>query len=138
MKKLYLVIIITTVFLISGCNNKEIEEENKINNTENVMYEEGIYQDKDWDLLEFPIEMTCVPDKETAISIANDIMINFQKQGSFKGYIPQHVFLDTEDNFWVVSFWPNVEENNATYVGASLSIAIKKENAQILKMWVDE
>ena len=25
MKKLYLVIIITTVFLISGCNNKEIE-----------------------------------------------------------------------------------------------------------------
>lgn len=138
MKKIYISIILITLFLMSGCNGEHKEEENMINNNENIMYEEGIYQNKDWNSLEFSIEMICVPNKETAVSIANDIMINFQKQGKFNGYIPQHVFLDTEDNFWVVSFWPNIKNDNSTYIGASFSIAIQKENAQILKMWIEE
>lgn len=138
MKKFCIIIIVTTLLLLTGCSSKRKEEENMVNNYTDIKYEEGIYQHKNWNLIEFPIEEVCVPDKETAISIAKGIILNFQEQGKFKEYIPQHVFFDTEDNFWIVSFWPSTGNDNIEYIGATFSIAIKKENAQVLKMWINE
>ena len=45
----------------------------------------------------------------------------------------QQVFFDTQDEIWIVSFWENNE-----MVGSDFSIAIKAENAQVIKMWVGE
>lgn len=99
-----------------------------------IRYEEGIYQNKNWNEIEFPFEQPCVPDKETAITITNSIMSNFQSDGHFPNYVAQSIFFDKEDELWIVSYWQEKEN----YVGADFTIALRKDNGQVVKMWVNE
>lgn len=114
------------ILALVGCN-KNISGEDR-NKTE-IGYSEGIYVYSD----EISFNKTPIPDKESAVNIAEAILLNFQNQGYFLDCIVQTVFYDTENNVWIISFW---EDNNG--VGACFSIALKADNAEIIKMWVGE
>ena len=102
---------------------------------DSIPYQEGIYDDKDWENIDIPVNEVCIPDKDTAIKVASAIVDRFQKEGYFPDYIPQTVFFDTEDKIWIISFG----ENRGLYDdGSDFSIALKAENAEVIKMWVGE
>lgn len=163
MKKVFLLFALLTV-LLAGCSEKNINNKNTIgkenstnqkiivenesslnkeNTTKNessidingIEYEEGIYPYEDLINHELGITETCINKKETAIKIASCILEEFQEKGYFGGYTPQSVFFDTKDKIWIVSFW---ESRDIYTDGADFSIAIKAENAQVIKMWVGE
>lgn len=98
-----------------------------------ISFEEGVWSDKDWENVEFPFKKDCVPDKETAVNITRILIEKFQQQNYFSDYVLQSVFFDTEDKIWIVTYG---ESRN--YPGACVSIAIRKENAEVIKIWVGE
>jgi len=109
-------------------------ERSKSEMAEKISISSGIYQNKNWESFEFPISDECVPNSDTAISIAQSIMLNFKKEGMFKDYSLQSVFFDTQDKIWIVSFYPDKKG----YAGSDFHIAIRRDNAQVVKMWVLE
>lgn len=118
------------IFLCSCNADKEVKSQPEI------PYETGSF---DWDIgEEDAVTDIPVPDKETAIKIAESITSGFQKKGFFPGYVPQHVFFDSDKDVWIVSLWKESENENVIYFGACFSIAIKKDNAEVIKMWVGE
>lgn len=153
-KVFYIILIIcvilggVVVFLISNHYSKN---ENSIEPiTENsleqitdsyldIKIQSGEYHNKIWnnDNNQNVLDMECVPDKESAIQIANIIFGNKQKQGFFEDYKLQSVFYDVNDLVWVVSFWPS-SENGILYAGSDFNIAISKNDAKILSIWCGE
>ena len=147
MKKVIILLMLLTLFL-SGCSNDmaipngssngnpsnssntNSEEDSNMNE---ITFTEGVWSDKYWENIEFPFEKDCIPDKETAISVTGLFLEKFQQQNSFNNYVPQSVFYDTKDRIWIVTF---VESRD--YPGACLSIAIRRENSEVVKMWVGE
>ena len=102
-----------------------------------AIYIEGKYPDKNWNLVEFLIEKDCIPDKETAIKVA-EIYLLIEKRSDESlnhSFIPTEVFYDIEEMVWIVSFSPY--QNGKPIPGNSYSIALRKKNAEVLKMWVD-
>ncbi len=136
------ILILLLVCLISLCScgaDKEVtpqpESPYETGKSE-IPYESGKF---DWEIgEEVTVTDTCVPDKETAIKIAEGITSGFQKEGYFPGYVPQHVFFDTDKDVWIVSFWAEPENDKVIYTGACFSVAIRKDNAAVVKMWVGE
>lgn len=146
MKKVVIFLILLAL-LLSGCgNNTEIpnvnsdgksSESSSTSNKENsdmneITFQEGVWSDKDWEKVEFPFEKDCIPDKETAVNVTKLFLGKFQQQNYFINYVPQSVFYDTEDKIWIVSF------SEGDYPGADFTIAIRRENAEVVKMWVGE
>lgn len=142
------ILILLSVCLISLCacgTYKEVASPSEIsyetgvyvrNISEEIPYETGTF---DWNVSEEDtITDTCVPDKETAIKIAGSITSVFQKKGFFSDYVPQHVFFDSDKDVWIVSLWEESENENEIYSGACFSVAIRKDNAEVVKMWVGE
>lgn len=121
---------ILSVFIYFFTYRKEVQELKKFD----IKISQGIYRDKNWDNYEFPINEICVPDANTALAIAEVILSNYQNQGKFKNYYPQTIFEDTQDQIWIISFYPNT----TNYIGATFNIAIKKEDATIIKIWLTD
>ena len=135
--RMFALIMFSALLLLPACNQIDSE-----GNDLRVEYKEGTYYNKDWDNIEFPvtdvnipaIEYTSVADKETAISIANMIFDELQNNGRYKNFSMQQVFFDIPDEIWIVSFW----ETRGGYLGSDFSIAISKNDARIIKMWINE
>ena len=102
-----------------------------------IRYEEGIYPDKNWDMIELPIERDCIVDKETAIQTAKILLLIEGRHDKTQNlsYDPTVVFYDTEDMIWIVSFSPF--QNGRLIPGDSYNIALRKNNAEVVKMWID-
>lgn len=136
MKKIFCFCIILIVVLnLTSC---KVEETSYLNANDksnsdisDIEVTSGSFQY--WDEIDFPITEVCIPDHTTAIKVTESIVDGFKKDGMFPEYCAQSVFFDTERQIWIVSFYPNDQEE-----GASLSIAIKKDNSQVVKMWVEE
>lgn len=95
--KILILLLVSLIFLCSCGTDKEVAPPSEIS------YETGVY---DWNISEDDtITDTCVPDKETAIKIAEGITSGFQKKGFFPDYVPQHVFFDNKRDVWIVSLW---------------------------------
>ncbi len=77
----------------------------------------------------------CVPDAETALDLGNVLLNQFQKRGFFPGAIPQQIAYQDDPSIWIISCWP---ESAPDKPHATVSIAIRKDNAQVEKMWLDE
>lgn len=106
-------------------------------NEQEVSYKSGIYHQKIWsnDTEQVGvIDVVCVPDKETAIEIADIVFENLKDNGRYSSFVLQSVFYDEEDNVWVVNYYPN----NKNYIGEDCSIAISQKTAEILKVWAGE
>ncbi len=122
MKKILFLTFIVCLSL-AGCNGET--EPN---------FSEGIYPDKNWNNIEFPINDIVIQDKETAINIAYAIFLQFQNQGEFPGYTPELVFHDTEDDLWIISFW----EDKEGLLGSDFTVVLNAENGEVVKMWIGE
>ena len=120
-------LIFSAILLCIGC-------ENGVSDVPGVEYTEGIFKKKDWENLEVSFDRDCISDKQTAISIGEALLLNFQNQGYFPNYELQTVFYDTEDGIWILSFW----ESKDNYVGSEFSLAISEKDGQVIKMWVGE
>lgn len=80
-----------------------------------------------------------IPDKETAIAVAIEIFNSMEKSSYAEKYEPQMVSYDEYEGIWIVSFWEtqNPEEEMVT-IGNDCSIAIRKKDGQILRIWFGE
>ena len=78
------------------------------------------------------IDIVAIPDMETAIDIASAIFRNMQKDGRYVNYVPQVVYYDGENEIWIVSFR---DETCTRFIGQSISIALQKSDARVLKIF---
>jgi hypothetical protein len=155
MKKIVILLFIVIV-LVSGCKN-EIEETNslsvsssEIENASSNSFDEdflknmeigfktGTFFDKNWDEPLGTYKGDCVPTKEVAMEIATSIMNELQKNGKFKKCVLASVFYDEVDEIWIVIFCDYTEGRGFVTLGGGCTIAIKKSNAQILRIWTGE
>ena len=147
-KKASLMLIILILFL-TGCESNYFYENNysyecncssewKNDDIQDNVYREGIWYNKDWAAIEFPVEEDCVPDKETAVAVSRIYLERFQQQGYFIDYTLLEVFYDTVDRIWIITFSESKFSEGTYYIGACFSIAIRRENAEVIKMWVGE
>lgn len=96
-----------------------------------ILYEEG-------DFSYFLKDNTAVYDgefvsnKETAIEIAKIVLNNISDFENKKDYNTITVFYDTEKEIWIVTF------GKKDTLGDCVSVAIKKSDAQIVKVWFGE
>ena len=132
MKKRLSFCVFVSLLIFSSCTgiaNKEVFDMG------NVAYSSGIYHDKNWDESVGTYTGAVVPDKETAIKIASAVLPPIQAQGYVPDYVVQAVFFDETDEIWIVSFW---EDREHDVDGGDCSIAIKKADAQVLRIWFGE
>ena len=101
----------------------------------NINVETGNYHDKNWNDTILTYTESAVPDKETAAMIANAIIQSMQKNGYIKGYILQEIFFDVADEIWILTYW---KERDIYVDGDDCSIAIRKSNGEVLRIWFGE
>lgn len=104
--------------------------------SDTITYESGVYWNKNWyeeSVLNYKGE--AVPDKETAIKIAQAVFDTMSVSEYAEKYSPQYVFYDTQDEIWIVSFW---DDSDATVLGGNCNIAMQKKDGKVLRIWFGE
>lgn len=100
-----------------------------------IDFKSGNYFNKDWNEASGTYDKAVVPDKETALKIAEAIFEGMDKSKDIQEYVSQSVFYDEQDEIWIVSFW---KESNEIAIGGDCSIAIKKADGTVLRIWFGE
>lgn len=132
MKKILAVILIS--LLCCSCTNQGNQLETET--TQSIEYVEGNFTydiENDEFMRNFSFMETCVPDKEAAAEIATAIFNSVNKDDS--QYDNHEIFLieyDTDDEIWLVYF------GEPGAAGGGFHIALRKDNAEVVRMWVDE
>ena len=127
-KLIWLPIVILSIVLLSACENRKKE-----NNM--VKYESVDYHDKNWSETLGTYAGVAIPDKETALEIAEAIFNGMDKSKDAQEYVPKSVFYDTQDEIWIISFWKDSDEIT---LGGDCSIAIQKKDGKVLRIWFGE
>ena len=104
----------------------------KENDNMNISYEEGIMNSLVFENYEGVYEGEFVPNKETAIEIAKIVLDRVLKTETGRTYNSIFVFYDIEKELWVVTF------GKKNTLGDCVSIAIRKSDAKIVKVWSGE
>jgi hypothetical protein len=127
MNKLSLgIIILLVVSLLLGCSH------NLITTNTDIDYIEGTYG-KEWDQIQWTFHEDAIPDKETAINVANSIMTGMQKaESKYQGLVIVGLFYDTVDKIWVVSF------SKGPHVLGGMCMALRQDDGCVIKMWAAE
>ena len=139
MKRILVLImaVLCATFCSADANNKEAYEKN--NEKETIVYESGIYHNKNWsETIGTYSERDVIPDKETALKMAKAIFDGMDKSEAMQEYVPQVVFYDTQDEIWIVSFWEDWEDPNQITIGGDCSIAMQKKDGKVLRIWFGE
>jgi hypothetical protein len=124
-KILISVIGVLLVLFLSGCQKQNWWGDEPL-------YETGVYYDKDWDKeMVGTYKGNAIPDKETAIAVASAIQIGIQ--GEERAVL--QVFYDVEDEIWIVTF---VRPSSVMMNGGCISIALRQEDGQVLRIWGGE
>lgn len=129
MKKVF-ILIITIMIITSFSACKYNGKENKM-----VTYETGIYHDKSWNETVGTYSNPVVPDKETALKIAETVFNGMTKNNETQEYVAQSIFYDEQDEIWIISFWKDSDQN---ILGGECNIAIQKKDGKILRIWFGE
>ena len=134
MKKAVLLLIINIVVLsLAAC----MEEPGHSTDKPDILFESGIFTDKEYYFQLNTVEEDVIPDQETAIAVATAIFDRAYRELAGKGYIPQAVFYDEEDEFWVVSFFPDDDPDAGEMrLGGDICIALQKKDGKVIKMWM--
>ena len=98
---------------------------------DDISYEEGIYDNKDWDNIGGSFDEIRIQDKDTAIKVASSILDGMQTRGGFQDVVLYDVFFDTEDKLWIVGFCIRDTENRMI-PGGDLTIVLRADNAQVI------
>lgn len=123
--KLILFSILAIPIMLSGCGKADIREK-----YQDIPLSSGVYENKDWDNDDCTYQNHAVPDKETAISVAQAIYEGMTISEDLV-FEPYSVFYDEEEEIWIVTFCPDV-----SYPAYDIVFAIKKSDGQILKIWM--
>lgn len=116
-----LILILFAIFIVFFERESDVME---------VSYEEGILSDF---ILEDNVGVyhkELVQDKETALGIAKVVLNNVCKTKDRFNSVK--VFYDIEKELWIVTFFKK------DVLGGDVNIAIRKSNAQIVKVWSGE
>lgn len=114
--------------LFSACGN--IQNKSVI-----INYETGIYYNKNWNESAGAYTVDVIPNKETAIAVAEMIFETMEKSQSFNEYVPNSVFFDEPDEIWIVSFSKDSDE---IILGGDCNIALQKKDGKVLRIWFGE
>ena len=88
-----------------------------------------------WEKENCPVLDDCLVDAESASSMAEVILARFQREGYFAGYTLQDIEYQSDPGIWVIHFWDSSEPD---WITPEFAMAIRQDNAQVLKMWVGE
>ena len=162
MRKTILLVCIFLSTLLTGCESRqELAAENTTRSSEQAYAAEedaqavdsliGVLEvseiptyniheikDKDeyyWESENSPFLHDCLADVETASSVAKLIFSEIQREGYCSGYSLQYIEYQSDPGIWVFTFWDGSDDSGPS---ATFSMAIRKDNAQVVKMWVDE
>ena len=127
-RKLVMLLIVIGMMFCSACENNQQEKDM-------VKYESGIFYDKNWDETVGTYSDAAVPNKETAIKIAQAIFDGMEKSNEEQKYILKSVFYDKQDEIWIVSFGDN---SSQIILGGDCSIAIQRKDGKVLRIWFGE
>lgn len=136
MKKIKCLLLIMYLIVITGCNRNQFNM--KGTSTMDIEFEQGIFNDKNWDENIGTYKKDVIPNKETAVAVAVQIFNGMEKKSYAEKYVPQSVFYDEVDGIWIVSFWEENNNDEMITLGNDCSIALKKNNGQILRIWFGE
>lgn len=103
-----------------------------------INYNEGIIDDN---LLNDDVGVykeAVVKDKETALAIAKVIFESIDRPKNKDDYFCEDIFYDTEKEIWIITFAKKSKKKGEYIVGGSCSIALRKKDAQIVKIWFEE
>ena len=100
-----------------------------------IMYETGIYYNKNWNENVGTYTEDVVSDKDTALSIAKIIFKGMRKSKDAEKYVPTSVFYDEQDKIWIVSF---SKETEKILVGGDCNIAIQAKDGKVVRIWFGE
>ena len=77
-----------------------------------------------------------VPDRDVALTVGIAVFKGIAKNSkSLEDFVPQSVFYDTENEFWVVIFYPDYDSDEGVYVvGGDCSIFIRKKDGQVFRI----
>lgn len=138
MNKIISIIILAMMLIATGCK-AGVSMDTEPNESRKISFQEGVYEYKDWDKMQFPVNHVAIPDMDTAVSVATGIFKSLQKDGKFPDYKAQDVFYDTEDEIWIVYFWEDWENDDGTItLGSDCAIALQKSDAKVMCIWVEE
>ena len=157
MKKvlLSLISLLTLLILLNSCqNSKECscqpKEDPKL--TIDVKYSTGTYyKDIRYDTGDFEKEnlyawedhagvykKDVVPDRDVALTVGIAVFKGIAKNSkSLEDFVPQSVFYDTKNEFWIVVFAPDNNEDK-TMLGNCYSVFIRKKDGQVFRICLDE
>lgn len=128
-KLVMMVLILIVIYCCSSCANNE-------NESDMIEYESGIYHNKNWsDTAGTYSGESVIPDEKTALEVAKSIFDGMEKSAEAQEYVPQHVFYDNQDEIWIVSFWKDTDQ---FILGGDCSIAMRKEDGKVLRIWFGE
>ena len=129
-RTLLVLVVIFSMLCCFACGNSKNEDVV-------IEYESGIYHNKDWSDPIGTYRNDVIPDEETALEVAKAIYEGMENNEDEREYVPQHVFYDTQDEVWIVSFW-KWENTDIRTVGGCCSIAMQKKDGKVLRIWAGE
>lgn len=92
-----------------------------LTSNKDIIYGEGQFEEDPDAQPGYLYDGDVLPDKDAALSVATAIFENMDKPEEIKDHVPQMVYLDVEDNLWIVSFWekeygPNMLDGYSTRI----------------------
>lgn len=130
MKKIFITIqIILCILLLAACKTPNKE------NADMIQFESHKSLDIDWNETAGTYEKDVVPDKETALKIAQAVFDSMKKDEEDQKYVAQHIYYYEQDQIWAVLFWEDYNDDAIEYmVGGGCSIYIQKKDGKILRI----
>lgn len=102
-----------------------------------IEYESGVFSEKDWDDATGTYSLAAIPDSRTAIAVAEAIFRGMEKSADMQDNAPLWVFFDEQDEIWIVTFGEEAEDGEVV-VGGDCSIALRKQDGKVLRIWFGE
>ena len=131
-------VLLLNISLFSACStskNEKLEQPLKNEEMNVIEFEKGTFLEKNWDEKVGTYQGAVVPNENVALEIAKAIFNAMKKSNAAQAYVPQSVFYDEHDEIWIVSFWKETDEIT---VGGDCSIAIRKSDGKVLRIWFGE
>ena len=120
-------------------SNTDEENTEPITTEYDVRYNSGVWTDKDWENTYGTYLGDVVPDGDTAVKIASDILYNIDWARDIPNTVPSSVFYDEEDGIWIVYFeLTDPDDPEMIFLGGGYLVAIQKKDGKILRIFADQ
>ena len=123
--------LVIVAVLLAGFPNPQVKSEAEGNFT--PVYAEGVLENKNWESEAGSYFGDCIADSKAATDVADAIFHNLALPQAYDEYTVLSIFYDTQDAIYIVSFG-----KASLQLGGGVNIALRKSDAQVLRIWFDE